>query len=402
MNALQTGVLVVLTANLTLIVFAVALLSVQKNPRRDQALLLATFLALYGLVKIHQIVLATGAYLFMPHLTGVVFPIMMLLGPTIYFYARSMTSVARCHFVPADAWFLVGILVVLALNAQYFELPAAEKIALLTHHASASQLESARMRCYLLYLVYLLFSGVCLVAAFRLFLRHTQRVRILFSNIENRSLAWLRTVLLILAAGWTWDVAGEIWSLSGGAPVWLSLATNLIEMGWIAAIAFFGVLQQPVFEAAMGGAESQAAEGEKYSRSALKQEHMIRIAAKLELAMTREKIFEDPELSLRGLSDHTGVSENYISQTLNDHVRKNFFDFVNGYRVAEACRRLETTGEPIVTIAFAVGFQSRSTFNAAFKRHAGTTPREHRAARANRAPASAAVPGSNGDSQVSV
>ena len=402
MNALHTRLLLVLTANLTLIAFAVALLLVQKTPRRDQSLLLATFLGLYGLVKVHQILLATGAYLIVPHLTGVVFPIMMLLGPTIYFYARTMTSVARCHFVPADAWFLAGLLVVLALNAQYFQLGSADKIALLTHHASASQLEVARIRCYLLNIVYLLFSGLCLLAAFRLFLRHTQRLRSLFSNIENKSLAWLRAVLLILAAGWSWDVAGEIWSLYGGAPIWLSLATNLVEMGWIAAIAFFGVLQHPVFEPATSNDESPAAEGEKYSRSALKQEHMIRIAAKLGLAMTRDKIFEDPELSLRTLSDHTGVSENYISQTLNDQVGKNFFDFVNSYRVAEARRRLETTGEPIVAIAFAVGFQSRSTFNAAFKRHSGTTPREHRAARANNVPTATLASASKGDAQVSV
>jgi AraC-like DNA-binding protein len=209
-------------------------------------------------------------------------------------------------------------------------------------------------------------------------------------------------VLLILAAGWTWDVAGEVWSLNGGAPVWLSLATDLIEAGWIAAIAFFGVLQRPVFETTTGVDEEQTVKGEKYLRSALKQDGMIRIAAKLELAMTQDKLFADPELSLRALSDRTGISENYISQTLNDQIGRNFFDFVNGYRVAEACRRLETTRESIVAIAFAVGFQSRSTFNAAFKRHTGTTPREHRAARANTVSASALVSAANDGAPTSI
>ncbi len=134
----------------------------------------------------------------------------------------------------------------------------------------------------------------------------------------------------------------------------------------------------------------------KYARSALGDERMTRIAAKLELAMTRDKLFEDPNLSLRALSDHIGVSENYISQTLNDRLGRNFFDFVNGHRIDEACHRLQDPNASIAAVAVAVGFQSRSTFNAAFKRHAGATPSEHRTAvRAGSvgpAPTPAAIP----------
>ena len=283
MDALQILKLLVITATLTLIGFAVGLLFVQRTARRDQAWLLASFLGLYGLVKVHQILNATGAYRLVPHLSGVIFPIMMLLGPAVYLYARAMTSPVRVPPRRADLWLFAGLVFQLAMNTPYFVLKASEKIALITSHASPPQMQLARFRYYLLEFNFLAFSIVCLVAAFQLLLRHTHRLQSLFSNIADRSLTWLRMVLFVLAAGWCWNAGAEIWSLQGGAPVWLGLANAAIEMGWIATIAFLGVLQQPVFEPATSAERRPAVEVAKYARSALGDERMTRIAAKLEM-----------------------------------------------------------------------------------------------------------------------
>jgi AraC-like DNA-binding protein len=82
---------------------------------------------------------------------------------------------------------------------------------------------------------------------------------------------------------------------------------------------------------------------------------------------------------LRDLSDRLGVSENYLSQTLNEKLGRNFFDFVNAWRVDEAKRLLRENDGPVLAIALEVGFNSRSTFNAAFKKHGGGTPSQFRA-----------------------
>jgi AraC-like DNA-binding protein len=105
---------------------------------------------------------------------------------------------------------------------------------------------------------------------------------------------------------------------------------------------------------------------------------MARIAEKLQRAMDQDRLFADASLSLRDLADRIGVSENYISQTLNERLGRNFFDFVNAARIDAAKPLLREDGKTVLEVALAVGFNSRSTFNAAFRKHAGSTPSRFR------------------------
>ena len=55
-----------------------------------------------------------------------------------------------------------------------------------------------------------------------------------------------------------------------------------------------------------------------------------------------------------------------------------FFDFVNGFRVDEAERLLRDTDRSVTEIALDVGFNSRSTFNTAVRKHRSLTPTDLR------------------------
>ncbi|MCA0357473.1 MAG: AraC family transcriptional regulator [Proteobacteria bacterium] len=83
-------------------------------------------------------------------------------------------------------------------------------------------------------------------------------------------------------------------------------------------------------------------------------------------------------MSLRALSAHIGVSENYVSETLNKHLGVNFFEFVNRRRIEDACTLLRASEASALTIAYEVGFNSRSTFHAAFKKYVGASPHAFR------------------------
>ncbi|MGE0407755.1 MAG: helix-turn-helix domain-containing protein [Amphiplicatus sp.] len=378
----QAQILEIVAASMAIAVttFGAAALALRDGPRRDQAFFLAAFLLLCDLGKLDHLGHLLGLYVFAPFMAVVIFPAKMLLGPAIYYYARSMTTTAPQSLSRRDAWAFVGPAAALVIASQFLFLNAPEKIALVSgDKADPALREWALLNCALLFA---LFLGICLAylaAAFRLFLRHTRRVQDLFSNIEDKSLAWLRSVLIILVVGWASQVIGEVWAIEGGRPVWHRVTTTYFDLGWICAIALFGILQRPVFDGrrAEGGTASGDA---KYARSALSGERMAKIAAKLDRAMTCDRLYENPTLSLRALSDRLGVSENHLSQTFSKRLGVNFFDFVNGARIAEARRRLAATSDSVLTIAHAVGFNSRSTFNAAFKKHAGTTPRQYRQA----------------------
>ncbi|GHF22152.1 hypothetical protein GCM10017044_15330 [Kordiimonas sediminis] len=94
--------------------------------------------------------------------------------------------------------------------------------------------------------------------------------------------------------------------------------------------------------------------------------------------MQEEHSYRDPDLTLRKLSDILNISTHHISETLRDEIGQNFYDFVNSCRIAEACNLLKTTDMGTIDIAFAVGFNSRSTFSAAFKKHQKTSPSTYR------------------------
>ena len=75
------------------------------------------------------------------------------------------------------------------------------------------------------------------------------------------------------------------------------------------------------------------------------------------------------------------MSAHNLSQVINAKLGKNFYDFVNEYRVEEVKRRLRDpkyTNLKILAIGMDAGFNTKSTFNAFFKKHTGLTPSQYR------------------------
>ncbi|MGK0272810.1 MAG: AraC-like DNA-binding protein [Cocleimonas sp.] len=91
------------------------------------------------------------------------------------------------------------------------------------------------------------------------------------------------------------------------------------------------------------------------------------------------KAYLDNELSLKSLADTCGVSTHLASQAINECSESNFYDWVNSYRIIEAKTLLETHSNINITkVAYNVGFNSKSTFYAAFKKSESLTPGEYR------------------------
>jgi AraC-like DNA-binding protein len=74
------------------------------------------------------------------------------------------------------------------------------------------------------------------------------------------------------------------------------------------------------------------------------------------------------------------VNLHTLSAVINEGYNKNFFDFINDYRIEEF-KRLAATEQykhyTFLAIAMEVGFSSKTTFNRAFKKCTGQTPREY-------------------------
>ncbi|MCV6598729.1 MAG: AraC family transcriptional regulator, partial [Mangrovicoccus sp.] len=140
------------------------------------------------------------------------------------------------------------------------------------------------------------------------------------------------------------------------------------------------IKKMPVITQPPAPSQDQAAPAPRYARSGLGPEDLERLAARLEKRMREGKIWQDPMLNLKTLSEATGIQTMHLSEVLNTQLGQSFFDYVNGQRIDEACQRLGSSTETVLEISEAVGFNSKSTFNANFKRITGKTPTAWRAA----------------------
>jgi AraC-like DNA-binding protein len=110
----------------------------------------------------------------------------------------------------------------------------------------------------------------------------------------------------------------------------------------------------------------------------LSEENTQEWSKRLDNLMLEKHLFENPNLKLNDLAQEMDISGHQLSQFLNDHLGKNFTLFVNEYRIQEACNRLVSqTNLSIEGIGFDVGFNSKSTFFAAFKKVKSMTPAQY-------------------------
>ncbi|MCK7502842.1 MAG: helix-turn-helix transcriptional regulator [Desulfobacterales bacterium] len=121
--------------------------------------------------------------------------------------------------------------------------------------------------------------------------------------------------------------------------------------------------------------------GRRYERSSLTPENAALYETRLRETMEREKLFLDPELTLPKLARALDLPASHLSQVINERLGRNFFEFINGYRVDAARQRLANPApgqQKLVAIAFDCGFNSLATFNRVFKELAGRPPSDFR------------------------
>ena len=100
--------------------------------------------------------------------------------------------------------------------------------------------------------------------------------------------------------------------------------------------------------------------------------------------MNTGKPFLSSTINLPDFAKEISIPSRYISQVLNEELGMSFYDLINTYRIEEAKNLLsdpEYGDSSIIDIAYDCGFNSKSVFNAAFKKYTGTTPSEFRLGR---------------------
>ena len=302
-----------------------------------------------------------------PFLLIIASPIIFLPGPSLYFYTKSIVyknfTLKRqdiIHFLP----FLIYCLY---LFSKYLNLSPEQLRNILTVKLSLINYIFRTSIIQLLILTYVIFS-------LRIINYYQKEIKKTLSSIEQINLSWLRLILFGFIGMWIFWVSTYIlYAVTNTFHNNLHF-TGMFLLFVLANIIFYKGMRQPEFFA---GIEEKP----KYETSTLTKEEKETYHQKLISYMEKEKPFLNSSLSLNDLSDKLAIMPKYLSQVINECCEKNFYDFINSYRVEEAKQILlnpASERKTILEILYEVGFNSKSTFNTSFKNFTGVKPTEFR------------------------
>lgn len=122
---------------------------------------------------------------------------------------------------------------------------------------------------------------------------------------------------------------------------------------------------------------------EKYQHSKYSNLEIIENHKLLQNYMQQHKPYLNPEINLTNLAEQLNIHHNLLSQVINQLENKNFFDYINSYRIAEAKAMLRSDKFNTLSaegIGYECGFNTKATFYATFKKITGFSPAEYKKA----------------------
>jgi len=216
-----------------------------------------------------------------------------------------------------------------------------------------------------------------LVASWIVLARYRKRLRDMYSSIERIDLQWCNLLLGGFAIMWSLDLLNWVLSVShlSSPGIFRGVFTSslFINLAFTLVVTYKGLAQSVSFSGIHGPP--------KYATSRLTPSDCDEIARKLTTFMETDRPFLSPSISLDDISEKLNIPSRNLSQVIHTRFNQNFFDFINSYRIEEIKKRMRdgrNRNFTLVAIAYDAGFNSKSVFNAAFKKQTGMTPKEYK------------------------
>jgi len=366
-----------------------------RNRRANQYL--AALLAALSLLLLDGFFAARGVFAAHPHVIGLAAWVPFVLGPLVFLYVREMTAQDPAHVPSPWRHFVVPAADVLLLAATFYPRSAAFKLEIAVERDQPWFVSANE--------VALLVSGMAYsIAALVLLRRHRGHVQEIYSNLRGVSLRWLVVLAALNALVWTSALAGFVIRIAGLADASAGFIVPIGTTITVFVIGYFQLGQGEIFvgQPALGAppppldvapppidvAPSPSDDAPSpideprpppaYQRARLADDDAAAVEARIKAAMTDQHLYQRAGLTLAELADEVAATPHEVSQVLSTRLQRNFYNFVNEHRIEHVKAGLTSTDRPVLDLAFEAGFQSKSTFNSAFRKATGTTPREFR------------------------
>lgn len=295
----------------------------------------------------------------------------LLIGPCFYFYIQSQTN-SQFQLKRKQALHLVPFTLYFALYLSVFTQGAYA----VQEHQQSTIAESIEVSLWLITLasfVYYFIQSIQLYKKYQIWSRDH------FSNTEYINFKWFRNFIYILI---TCFVAKGIFQV---LDFTLQLDYNQ-DWYWnlviVASIFYIGLT---AYSQRQGNLlEFKISEplvlAKKENKVREPSEEYSLLLQKLNRIMAEDRLYLQPELNLAELAKHLHSNTNQLSACINQEMNANFNDYVNGLRIAAFTKNAtlpEYKNYTLLAMAFDCGFNSKSTFNRAFKKLKGITPNQY-------------------------
>lgn len=303
-----------------------------------------------------------------PIVQVVVLHFLFALGPVIYFYTRSLIFGSQkltlknwLHFAPLLIDFKVPLTYVLYASGLLY-IPLLQNIYFkpITQHIL---FDSA---FYTSVLSFISVAGYSIVT-YLLIIREQKNVHLSANKLKD--LKWLKTILHSML------VLMLLWFFSLAIPVLRQWGEYVVLLPSISLVYLLGMA------AWRRQTHMTVVEKEEYALKPVKVYYTPIeadvYARQLNGLMAVQQLYLNPVLKVEDLAAELMITEKVLSNLINQHLGKNFNDYINEYRIAEVKQRLadpRNSHFTIAAIAYDCGFNSLTTFQRVFKQLTGTTP----------------------------
>ncbi len=267
------------------------------------------------------------------------------------------------HFIPF-------ILALPFVQFNYQRLPHSSKIEVLNQALNnpPSMAGVTTIIIFGIIAVYLFFS-------FREIKVYNAKLNMEYADLHDKNVGWLSTILISFLLIFAFSLIQNILRYSSPGLWNAAIIISSIIFIYIGSRLLFKFME---YQIPYLSSESTY---EKVDKSDEDLERLKEVTDLLDNAMRTRKHFLDPDITLHSLAKMLELKPALVSQSLNQVVKRNFFDYINKQRIEYACHLLKTytsKEKNITEIMYESGFNSKSSFNTAFKKYLGVTPTSYR------------------------
>jgi AraC-like DNA-binding protein len=358
------------------------------HPRSDRTLTI--YLAFYIICLSIPMAIPIAQHFFSWQTFIFLAPFTLLIGPALYLYVRSFKeriTLARVwpHLIMFFVYLVIIWRVSASLGAKYPQSAAMPEEVL---HSPYTIIPITIRIVQMLYYYYLARKSL---GSYQHSIQH------LFSETSRINLSWMRLVITgyLVIVVTTVSLYSLVLLYTDYFSLFILINAAAITP-YIYLATFKGVTQATVWQV-QPGTDRNKMEAAIHEVEVLTREthspanptstdqpadrRIYELAERVVALLENEKLYEEPELTLRGLAEKLETPTYLLSQAINEGLQKTFYDLVNGYRVEEAKRLLldsRNRNYTILSVGFEAGFNSKTTFNTVFKKFTGLTPTEFR------------------------